>query len=250
MAPAIVPHFMDKVGLIDADYIKYHVIHNYNPNKTVPELTEEAIGALRDKFTSSNMLFCFTGSNNFRDHIAFEKKYKGTRKLSDNEEHTSNLKLKVVEYVGERYPSLLYDDLEADDLLSMLQDEDTFIYSEDKDLKQVPGTHWDIKKGEFYKISKDDALKFLMKQMIEGDTVDNITGLKGYGPASCKTLLTNIETKDLPIEILNEYMLVHGVVNGIDSFVENWNLLKLRGKRGVYLMQKYIHAFNMLDMLK
>jgi hypothetical protein len=256
IAPAIQPSFLSKVGLIDADYIKYHVISrcdNDRSTKVMQELIEQAMSILRDRFTASSMLFCFSGSSLqcFRTRMAIEKKYKGTRNYSEDLT-LIDYKEEIVSYVMTRYPSLRFKELEADDLLCMLQNEETFIYSEDKDLKQVPGTHWNIKKGEFYEISEDQGLAFLMEQMVLGDTVDNISGIKGCGPAGYQTLLTNsLHAEAMPFEVMRAYIETHNDVTiGIDTFVENWNLLKLRPNRGQYFREKYAHAFNTLDSLK
>lgn len=61
----------------------------------------------------------------FRNGVAQCKKYKGTRadKVDpyDYEGKWTDM-ASVVSFIAKRYPILVYDDLEADDLLSMLQD--------------------------------------------------------------------------------------------------------------------------------
>ena len=254
IAPGIQRATTDKIGLIDADYIKYHVLSKSNPDMTgdeIDKLTQSSINQLEDLFNAKALLYCFTGSHkhNFRTVIALSKAYKGKRDVGD---HRSNLvKAFVVNYIKERYPTIVYPDLEADDLLSMLQDKKTFIYSDDKDLNQVPGTHWNIKQGGFYEVEPKDAFMFLMEQMIIGDTVDNVGGLKGYGSIASDKLLTNRLLEDIPFAILHEYIKVHeSVTIGIDEFVENWILLKTRINRGAYFKEKYKHAFNTLNLLK
>ena len=252
--PGIQPKVIDKIGLIDADCIKYRVISKLNPNlppnfREIAELTEFALAEFRDLFTAKAVLFCFSGSttDNFRWEIAYDRMYKGKREGGN----MSLVKERIVKHIQQRQPSLLFNALEADDLLAMLQDEDTFIYSEDKDLLQVPGTHWNIKKKEFFEITPSDGFRFLMSQMILGDTVDNIAGLKGYGPAKCKDLLTdNTDTIQMPFNVLTEYIKVNGLVDGLDMFAENYNLLKLRDNRGEYFQEKFALAFATLESLK
>ena len=90
-------------------------------------------------FNCSGSIFCFSGvsSNTFRVSFSFEKKYKGNRKYIKNYEDEEKDKMEVIEYIKKRYPTLLFKDLEADDVISMLQDEDTFVYSRDKDLISI-----------------------------------------------------------------------------------------------------------------
>lgn len=246
-----------KVALIDADCIKYRVISRLNianeiTKEEVHVATEKAVQEFRDLFTCKAMLFCFSGAteDNFRFNVAYSKMYKGTRDTGSSVDW-SPVKRDIVSYIRNRYPSLLFKDLEADDLLAMLQDDETFIYSEDKDLLQVPGTHWNLKTRLFHEVLPKEGLSFLMSQMILGDTVDNIGGLKGYGPAKCATLLTEYTSGvNLPVTVLLEYVKVHGLTHGLDAFVENYNLLKLRENRGAYFREKYMHAFQTLNTLK
>jgi 5'-3' exonuclease len=201
---------------------------------------------------AKGFIFCFSGvsSNTFRNCVAFDKKYKGGRDYTPLYDKQEEDKIAVIKYIRDRYPSLLFKDLEADDVLSFLQDDDTFIYSKDKDLLQIPGTHYDIKQDQFIEIPETYAFTFLMKQMVTGDSVDNITGLKGWGPVKCDELLTNVPVHKMPEVILMEYMKKFGMFNGIDTFVETWNLVKLRGNRGEFFLQKYQSAFDLKRMLK
>jgi 5'-3' exonuclease len=253
---------VDKIALIDADYIKYLVTNDiFKDIKTkraviyknpIHHYTQRRIDNIINSFNAKGYLFCFSGpsDNTFRCSVSFDKKYKGNRSYVENYENELQDKIEVVKYIRARYPSVKYNDLEADDLLCMLQDESTFIYSNDKDLLQIPGIHWDIKKGVFLEVSNEDAMMFLMKQMLTGDTVDNISGLKGCGEVGATKLLTDVSVKNQPFTILMEYMKKHGAFNGIDSFVEAWNLLKLRGNRGDFFLSKYKGAFDTLRLIK
>lgn len=249
----------DKIGLIDADFLKYLVnskLAKMKDDDIVPrtkyDLLQEQLNNLHQKINCKGMLFCFTGSSqhNYRASLGIDKQYKGTREHDEIPKPNELWKNELIAYVQEREPTLVYKDLEADDLCAMLQDEDTFIYSEDKDLKQVAGKHWNIKQGYFYDILPDEAFRGLMNQMIVGDTVDNIPGLKGSGPVTSIEILTNNKSEDIPCVILQEYIKVSGVIHGIDRFVENWNLLKLRVNRGKYFREKYKLAFDTLLMIK
>ena len=262
MVPAFKSVKTTKIALIDADTIKYKVINSiakdYNAKTAhiyadpIGIYTAEEISKIVSRFDAKGYIFCFSGASQdtFRCSVAFDKKYKGTR--TEDVSYLTEIqdRYDVVKYIKERYPTLWYKDLEADDILSMLQDDDTFIYSEDKDLRQVPGTHYDISKGEFIEVSESEALNFLMTQMIIGDSVDNISGLRSYGIVKAKQLLTNLNNNSLVTTVLQEYIKVYGLIKGIDCFVESWNLLKLRLNRGDYFLSKYKMAFDTLEMIK
>lgn len=263
MVPGFSPSIINKIGLIDADFIKYLVINEIATAKKNKEevLFKDAVATYTQKVIDSRIetqinsignIFCFSGisNDNFRSKVSFEKKYKGSRGGNELYYGVEDDKMSVIKYIKDRYPTLIFADLEADDILSMLHCEDTFIYSEDKDLLQLAGTHYDIKEKCFTERTQKEAFRFLMFQMIEGDTVDNIVGLKSYGTIKSNELLTNLKGSKMVQTVLNEFMEVHGIVNGIDCFVEAWNLLKLRGNRGQYFLSKYKLAFDTLEMLK
>lgn len=236
----------DKIALIDADYIGYKLPKGLEP-KEVHRAVEDEIQTLRESFIAKAMIFCFSGDPKqyFRNHVAFEKKYKGNRERSEK-----SYRNEIVKYIKERYVSLQFEDLEADDILAMLQDQDTFIYSEDKDLLQVSGLHWNIKTRGFHEITEEQALQLLMKQLVTGDSVDNIVGLKGYGSGRYVELLTNSRRKHIYRTVIEAFILEHGVVEGIDTFVEMWNLVKLRSKRGEHFCMEHQLAFSTLNLLK
>jgi 5'-3' exonuclease len=262
MVPAFKSVKTTKIALIDADTIKYKVVNAIAKDYKIKSAhiyadpigiyAAQEISKIVSKFDAKGYIFCFSGGSQdtFRCSVAFDKKYKGTRTDEVAYPKANEDKYNVLKYIKERYPTLWYRELEADDILCMLQDEDTFIYSEDKDLRQVPGTHYDLSTGKFIEVSESEALKFLMTQMITGDTVDNISGLKSYGIVKADQLLTNSDDNSLVTTVLTEYIKVHGLTKGIDCFVESWNLLKLRLNRGDHFLSKYRMAFDTLEMIK
>lgn len=252
---------IDKIALIDADKLKHLVAYDVfcNLKLNVPRseemlsyFIEERLKEIFGQFSAKGYIFCFSGksSSTFRHHVAFEKEYKGNRKEDPNfyEGKIEDMS-KVVKTVMKRYPSLIFNDLEADDILCFLQTKDTFIYSNDKDLKQIPGLHFDIVKKDVYEISEEEAFRNLCYQLIIGDSTDYITGLKGYGPKKASMIMETTLTKQLINRILLEYQLTFGLTAGTDTFVENWNLIKLRMNRGTYFKEKYKSAFNLLEII-
>ena len=154
-------------------------------------------------------------------------------------------------YIQKRYMTLIFDDLEADDLLAMLQDLDaTFILSQDKDLKQVVGWHLDRETNSLTYTSEEDAIRMISFQMLTGDTVDNIPGLKGVGPDKASKLLDDIEGVPQLFACLKAYIDKYGAIQGMDTFNEMWGLLAMRTGRGNYTQEKYRKAFDLIKNLK
>lgn len=253
-------HF-DKVALIDADKMKHLVAYDVGndlknnltrePNKLAGYI-ETRIGEYFNQFSAKGYIFCFSGKSydTFRNHIAFDKEYKGNRK-DDPSYYEGKIDdmSEVVKVVMKSYPTLIFYDLEADDVISMLQNEDTFVVSNDKDLKQIPGLHYCFDRKELITITEQQAFESLCYQLVVGDSTDNISGLKGYGPKKAQDLISSVPVKQVINRILFEYQKVFGITNGTDAFTETWNLVKLRTSRGDYLKKKYQDAFNLLELI-
>ena len=175
---------------------------------------------------------------NFREAVAKEKVYKGNRK-NDKPFHFYNL----LAHMLSNYETRIHEGgLEADDYMCVTQykswqDGDTIICSRDKDLRQCPGNHysWEVGKqpsigpmfveplGHLDLITKIDAKgrktyklfgtghKFFYAQMMTGDLVDNIGGVKGRGPVFAHTLLDECTTeRDLYELVAEKYVIAWG----------------------------------------
>lgn len=83
------------------------------------------------------------------------------------------------------------DRLEADDLIGIMVSSGKAIgVTVDKDLRQVPGWHWNPdKEPEPTFVSKEDADRFFYQQWMTGDSTDNVWGLWKVGPAKATKIL-------------------------------------------------------------
>jgi len=96
-----------------------------------------------------------------------------------------------VDYLKSNYGAVPVDDMEAEDAVGIATSEysDCVIVHIDKDLNQLPGTHYDFKKDVLYEIDEYNAYYNLYKQVIMGDATDNIPGLAGYGEKKAEKAL-------------------------------------------------------------
>ena len=147
---------------------------------------------------------------NFREALAEGKVYKGTRK-QDKPFHWINLTAYIL-----AQPNLqISNGCEADDEIGISHrsnPESTIICTRDKDLRMVPGLHygWECgKQPEFGPVEYDalgkielirgksgnkikgGGFKFFGSQLLTGDVVDNIGGLRGVGPVKAYELLAD-----------------------------------------------------------
>lgn len=98
--------------------------------------------------------------------------------------------------------------LEADDLIGiMVSSGDAIGVTVDKDLRQVPGWHWNPdKEQDAIKIPETEADEFFYKQWMTGDSTDNIWGLWRVGPKKAQRILDNTDPSDWEDAIMNEYL--------------------------------------------
>lgn len=181
---------------------------------------------------------------NFRVEIAKEKEYKGGRK-SEKPFHFYNL----LAHVLSSYDYRVHEGgLEADDYMCITQyarlsEKDTIICSRDKDLRQCPGFHYSWEVGKQASIGpiwvdhlgflerRDDkkiwgtGVKFFYYQLLVGDGVDNIGGVKGKGPAFAYNLLKDVRTERECYELVAEVYVRHHGDEWKTAITEQANLL-------------------------
>lgn len=206
-----------KINLLDADSIINIVTCKYTIPKDILEMVQEvddldardeAIQALYKEFSNVdavkahvdqfvndiiNATGCshylgFLGNRHrsitFRHHLAVTKPYKGNRSKSPH--YIKFWKPIVVEHLVKEWNFIELSNLEADDAVAICASyfKDTVICSPDKDLKQLPGNHYDYKKQEFDTVTYDQSIRNLYTQCLVGDSTDNIAGCKGVGKKS------------------------------------------------------------------
>lgn len=115
--------------------------------------------------------------------------------------------------IGEAYPTIVAVQGEADDVLGHLAGQGYVIASIDKDLRMVPGTHYDINSKEVFFVSDPGTLtlveksnkkkklegcgfKWFCAQMLMGDRVDNIKGIPKCGDVRAYNCLRYQDTRD------------------------------------------------------
>ena len=169
-----------------------------------------------------------SGKSNFRHDIATILPYKGNR-VSDKPYHYDNIRQFLVEY----YNAEVSMGYEADDAIGLNHDpEEDVIITRDKDLNVIPGLHYDWEKDSCFYVTEAEANRNFFKQMLTGDTTDNIMGLFGIGPKNvlCKKVDDMEDASDMYQLVLEEYTRRFGNY-GITFFKENAKLLWILQKR-------------------
>jgi hypothetical protein len=104
---------------------------------------------------------------------------------------------------------------------------DVVICSPDKDLKQTPGEHYDYRTGVSVTLSATEALRNLYKQILTGDTTDNIKGIPKFGPVKAEKLLDPNDPFMWEIQVKAAYDDYYGSYYGPVIFTENQSVVMM-----------------------
>lgn len=134
-----------------------------------------------------------TGDGNFRYDIATLLPYKGNRQPDGRPYYYDFIR----HLLHEEYWAITVDGMEADDALSITQwhhvrndtNWTTIIGSQDKDLKMVPGKHYNPSTRESYELTWQEARFNFYCQLLAGDPVDNIPGIYRIGIPTAQKML-------------------------------------------------------------
>jgi len=154
-----------------------------------------------------------SGESNFRYDIYPE--YKANRK-QEKPRWLQNCR----EFLVTEHHAKVTEGYEADDAIgiSASQDKDNtvVICSDDKDMLQIAGTHYNIRTQKSIFVSLEDALYMFYFQLLVGDSADNIKGCPGIGKVKAERALMVNPDEWLYFEICrdlynnNEAMLLNG----------------------------------------
>ena len=162
-----------------------------------------------------------TGKTNFRFEVATTVPYKGNRKDAPKPKHYDALRKHLM-----KLGAKMSDGEEADDSVGIASTEGNYwIVHVDKDLDQLPGWHYNPVKDEEYYVTEFEGLYSFYKQILTGDRVDNIEGIRGIGPVKADKILKDCTTEE---ELYAACIKAYD--GNTDRVLENGKLLWLRRK--------------------
>lgn len=144
---------------------------------------DDQINKLVDEAPVQDCILALSDVNNFRKDVA--SYYKANRK----DVRKPMLLPWARQYLIDKYNTIIYRNLEADDALGILgtANKDTIIWSEDKDLLTIPAKHWIG--GEVHEQTEEEADYMFYYQTLIGDTTDNYKGCPKVGSVTAHKLL-------------------------------------------------------------
>lgn len=218
-----------KINIIDADAICYICSKD-----TLEESLLNAKDLIKNILIATktnNFYLCFSSKPYFRNKIC--NLYKAKR-----QESTLKFLKEIKEYLINNFVTITIEGLEADDLVSILyflfKEHKNFlplISSTDKDvLKTIPGNHFDYKNFKQISTSEEEAILYEVKQVLIGDSTDNIKGIPGYGEKAFGK--ENIRIEQAFQDCLTIYIREYAKKNlseyiAIKEFTKNYQLVHL-----------------------
>lgn len=157
----------------------------------------DSINVLAEKAGADEIVLCVTDRVNFR--YDFYGDYKSNRKSGVKPMLVPVLRDMIAEDPrGMRRPGL-----EGDDIMGILQTMpgagETICITIDKDLKTIPGRHFNFRADQFFEVTEAGANQFHLQQTLMGDATDGYPGCKGIGPKKAENLLPDpVDTADIP----------------------------------------------------
>lgn len=217
---------------------------------TLEEALESLDGRLQQIFEithATKYAGFLTSGRCFRYAAAKTKPYKGNRKYGDKPIIFPAIK----EYLRQEWGFTSVPELEADDLVSIYHDPlKTVICSPDKDvLYQNKGVHYNYGKAESIVVDENEALTFLWKQMLMGDSTDGIQGIPKVGPKTADTWLKDLLPNEMPEFVLNKYIEKFGIFAGVSNFAETFKLIYMLKSKEEALKETGIELSDLKQVL-
>jgi hypothetical protein len=181
---------------IDADILPYEfggMVHLEDPDEPLPfeivrSMVDDRIKQIIEATSATEYALYLTDSaSNFRMRVGTILPYKGHRK-TEKPLHWAAIRQHLID----QWDAEVQYGIEADDRLGIEQckaaAETTVICSRDKDLHMIPGWHYTWPAGKqkerLWFQDETSAIRCFYRQLLTGDTTDNILGLYGVGVSS------------------------------------------------------------------
>ena len=237
------------LALIDGDIVVYRVgFTTEDVDSTIACLrVQEVVAGILSAVNADSYKIFLTEDN---DPTAFRKRIYPEYKAHRIQPRPKWYK-EIRDFLQTTYDAEVCHEIEADDALGIEQCKEhptagkSVICSIDKDLKQIPGLHYNFVKQERDSRSILEGLYYFYTQLLVGDSSDNIKGVWKVGPKKAEVILEDFghaaAEKDISFEqeLFNrvretysndEEMLMNGRVLWIwkevnDDWKKHWDAL-------------------------
>ena len=181
-----------RYAIIDGDIVAF-LASAVEPDDSIKakKRADELVVDICESCFADDYLLYVKGPNNFRDNY---DTYKRNRSGGERPSSLESVRTHLANVHGMRAPAGEADDICVIQAQDFLDDGvDYVICSIDKDLRQMPGLHYNIRKNEITRVEEQEGFRFLMLQCLTGDRVDGIDGIRGIGPVKGNKILDEAE---------------------------------------------------------
>jgi len=180
------------IAIIDGDVLVYIALWNADVKEQARQNFDDLFEAITEELFVTDYAMAIGGDSNFRLDIYPEYKAHRAKSKSTIPDWFHDLKSEIAnDYAG----CITTDYCEADDMVRIWWHQcdaagvPSVVISVDKDLDCISGLHYNPRKKEIYSVKEEDAEFHYWKQILMGDSTDNIPGLPGIGPKKAEALL-------------------------------------------------------------
>jgi len=207
------------VLLVDGDPLMFRAAWKKSTVEEALKSWEERLEDLKNTtFCDEVKIAVFCSTNYRKDFFADYKNTPNRHKAKANNPFFTKLRDLLVE----RGLVTVATGMEADDLVRIWHEEEnakgnvTVIASVDKDLQCIASNHYLIHHDKMIHVDEETADTHYWTQVLTGDMVDNIRGLKGIGPKKAAAVLEGATTtEDRCQRVVDKFHEIHG---------ENWEV--------------------------
>lgn len=209
---------------VDADSILFRAVYGDDiKDSLMQQRYLDRLSYIRTHTFADELFVAVKGFDNFRQKL--DPDYKAQRKELDDE---TKRRLNMIHSYALEHGAVQSDGWEADDQVRAWAWEATeddipwVIAGIDKDLLQIPGTHFNYGGTEKKPLEEDAKWTFITPeegdfrfacQLLTGDTIDNIKGIHRVGPKKAAKALENMNRKSMMEKIIEMYK---------DEFGDQW----------------------------
>lgn len=226
------------LAILDGDIIAFRCavscededigILEYRIHKMIDKIVEEV--------AADTYLLYISGGENFRKKI--DPEYKANRKNKIQPKWRQD----AVEYISAMSGCVTTDGIEADDAMGIEQctnPEKSVICSIDKDMLMIPGEHYNWVKEKHSLVSESEGLRFFYRQLLIGDSADNVKGINGIGPVKASRFIDDSMYYEQEM-----FDIVRDLYNDDIRFFKNCNLLWIHQEQGKLWTHRSSHLLK------
>lgn len=191
---------MKRLTVMDLDSMIYLIAYN-NRDELFSGIIKQNVEQYIDDVLTATKAEAYAGFYQKSGHKNYRKDfYPGYKSKRPPKPDFIEKWGKVIMDKFEEYPGITgLEVIESDDALSIFSikyaDKYDITYARiDKDLKCIPGNHYNYKSGTFSEVGAQEAAHFAACQVLTGDSGDTIPGVPGVGPVKADTFIKAFPT--------------------------------------------------------